>query len=168
MFLLFSNDRKVLFLSLDHYGLAFEEVVDQKIAYLTLEDVARLVVMPLAVYRTPVTHVLHGVVDRLREGGHVVCVLEDRCYFFEVEYQVVHPDRTGEHVLVVLESVLVVVVDEGIEGLKSIGLGYSILQDNSPEDLLPLVLRVRALVHQIIIILVGIQQPQNIGIDDHL
>lgn len=80
----------------------------------------------------------------------------------------VHPNRTGEHVLVVLESVLVIVVDEGIEGLKSIGFGYSILQDYSPEDLLPLVLRVRALVHQIIIILVGIQQPQNIRIDNHL
>lgn len=77
MLLLFSNDRKVLFLSLDHDGLAFEEVVDQEIAYLTLEDVARLVVMPLAVDRTPVTHVLHGVVDRLREGRHVVCILED-------------------------------------------------------------------------------------------
>lgn len=168
MFFLFSNDRKVLFLPLNHYGFAFEEVVDEQIAYLPLKDVARLVIVPLAVYRTPVTHVLHRVVDRLREGGHVVCVLEDRGYLFEVEYQVVHPNRTREHVLVILESVLVVVVDEGVEGLKSIGLGYPILQDYPPEDLLPLIFRIRALVHQIIVILVGVQQPQNIRIDHHL
>lgn len=76
MFFLFSNDRKVLFLSLNHNGFAFEEVVNQKIAYLPLEDVARLVVVPLAVYRTPVTHVLHRIVDCLRERGHVVCILK--------------------------------------------------------------------------------------------
>lgn len=69
----------------------------------------------------------------------------------------VHPNRTGEHVLVVLESVLVVVVDEGVKGLKRIGLGYPVLQDYPPEDLLPLIFSIRALVHQIIIILVGIQ-----------
>lgn len=86
MFFLLGNDRKVLLLPFNHDGLAFEEVVDQQITYLTLKDVARLVVVPLAVYRTPVTHVLHGVVNCLREGGYVIGVLKYGGYFLKVEY----------------------------------------------------------------------------------
>ena len=52
-----------------------------------------------------------------------------------------------------------VVVDEGIEGLERISLCDSVLQHYSPEDLLPLVFRVGALVHQVIVILVGVKQP---------
>ena len=102
MLFLFGNDRQVLFLSLDHDGLAFEEVVDQQVAYFPLEDVAGFVVVPLAVDWAPVAHVLHRVVDRLREGRDIVGVLQDRGYFFEVEHQVVHPNWTGENVLIVL------------------------------------------------------------------
>ena len=80
----------------------------------------------------------------------------------------VHPNWTGEHIFIVFESVLMVVVDEGIEGLEGICLCDSVLQDHSPEDLLPLVLGVGALVHQVIIVLVSVKQAQNIGIYHHL
>lgn len=77
MLLFLSDDGKVLLFSLHHDGLAFEEAVDHQVANLSLEDVAGLMVVPLLVDGTPVVHVLHGVVDCLREGGHVVCVLQD-------------------------------------------------------------------------------------------
>ena len=86
MLFLLGNDRKVLLLSFNHDCLALEEIVDQKITYLTLKDVARLVIVPLTVYGTPVAHILHGVVDCLREGGDVIGVLKYGGYFLKIEH----------------------------------------------------------------------------------
>lgn len=77
MLLFLSDDRKVLFLSLYHDGLTFEQTVDHQVTDFSLEDVAGLVVVPLLIDGTPIVHVLHGVVDCLWEGGDVVGVLQD-------------------------------------------------------------------------------------------
>lgn len=164
MLLFLSDDRKVLFLSLYHDGLAFEQTVDHQIADLSLKDVTGLVVVPLLIDGTPIVHVLHSVVDCLREGGNVVGVLEDGGNFFEIEDKAVHPDWTGEYILVVFYAVLRVVIHLTIQCLQCIGLGYVIFEDNSSEYLLPLVLRVCALIHEIEEISIDAEHTDDIGV----
>jgi hypothetical protein len=92
VFLFFSDDWQVLLLSFDHDGLAFEETVDKQVGDLPFKHVAGLVVVPLAVDGTPVIHVLHGVVDGLREGRDVVGVLQYFRDLLQHKDEAVHPD----------------------------------------------------------------------------
>ena len=123
--------------------------------------------MLLAVDWTPVAHVLHREGHCLGEGGDLVGVLKDVRYLLQVEDEAVHPDGTGENILVVLQPVFMTVVHVCAQGLEGIGLGHAILEDDPSEYLLPLILRVGAFIHQIIV-LVLIKQPNEIGIQNHL
>ena len=53
------------------------------------------------------------------------------------------------------------------QSLEGIGLGHAILEDDPSEYLLPLILRVGAFIHQIIVLIL-IKQPNEIGIQNHL
>ena len=123
--------------------------------------------MLLAVDWTPVAHVLHGEGHCLGEGGDLVGVLKDIGYLLQVEDEAVHPNWTGENILVVLQPVFMAIVHVCAQSLEGIGFGHAILEDDSSEYLLPLIFRVGALIHQIIV-LVLIKQPNEIGIQNHL
>lgn len=120
--------------------------------------------VPLLIDGTPVVHVLHSVVDCLRERRDVVGVLEDGGDFFEIKDKAVHPDRTGEYILIVFYAVLRVVIHLTIQCLQCIGLGNVIFEDNSSKYLLPLVLRVRALIHKIEKISIDAEHTDDIGV----
>ena len=52
--------------------------------------------------------------------------------------------------------------------MNGVSFGNSILQDNPLEDLVALVFRVRALVHQVVVISVHIEQTHEVGVENRL
>ena len=123
--------------------------------------------MLLPVDWTPVAHVLHGEGYCLGEGGDLVGILKHVRYLLQVEDEAVHPDRTGEHILVIFQPVFMAIVHVCAQGLEGIGLGHAILEDDPSEYLFPLILRVGAFIHQIIVLIL-IEQSNEIGIQNHL
>jgi hypothetical protein len=111
---------------------------------------------------------LHLVVNHLRENGNGLAVFQDSVDFLQLKDEVVHPDGTGIDVLVVLGAILAVIVHVGAQGLHGVGLGHVVLQNHTSEDPFLLVLGVSALVHEIVLGLVDVQQSQHVGVDHRL
>jgi hypothetical protein len=150
LFLLWDH-RQIFLFPLHHYSLALEEIIYQQITNLFLEDITRLVVVFLPVNRAPIAHVFHRKCDGLRERSNLICILKHIWYSLEIENQTVHPNRTRKHILIVFQTIFMTIVHKSTQSLKSVSLWNPILQYNSSEYLLSLILRMGTLIHQIVL-----------------
>lgn len=123
--------------------------------------------MLLEVNWAPVGHEFHFIVDGARKVGHGFGRTQHFGYPLNVEDQAVHPDWALCDVLVVLSAVLAVVVDDRGEVLDGVGFGRPVLHDNSAESAVFLIFGVSALIHEVVLIFVGVEKAEEVGICDH-